>query len=230
MYCVACSTGNACTACVGGYVKDGKCTAFDTTVVKTDNCGVYNSSGCLYCLPNFGRASATSCVAYPTTKTPTECGIYRWDSALTTPALICTGCLTKSVTTAAASAGTATMFQTTACHATETTTSIITNCSVLEATAALTAASSTTSNTKCIMCATGYSLNSASTGSCVANPTTGNLVGCGQFSDAGTTCEWCNPSTHQMAESQKCSAKPTAAYSAILSVVSMIVALMFANF
>lgn len=222
LYCVNCVASN-CVQCYGGFVDAGKCKAPTTAV---SNCWSYtdatNCSNCMdgYYFPTTARSGADTCKPYTGLTSPTvpttQCALY---TRVTDSTVKCDACKSGLATAGATATGITTC----------TSAGMPSNCAaVLFLTDPAPAPSGrrvlAAGDNKCVACNAGFILNSTNNvcGADTTNP------GCAVWD--GTTCAFCRPTTHQMAETNKCSAKPAGAYSAILSVVSMIVALMFANF
>lgn len=227
-WCLKC-VSNACITgyCANGYIKDSACTA--PTTAKT-NCSTYSGEAtCSMCNPGY-VLNGNACESPDTpdasyTGDKAKCAMFRGTGA----AFFCTACalgkfVDGNASTAFATAGVVTIG---ACvdavpTAVAPTATPDANCEyqTVSNAAGLATAGYTPA---CALCKAGYVKHTTTT-ACTSQTSTQS--GCGEWD--GTDCTACHI-THQMAEPKICTAKPTT-YSAILSVVSMIVALMFANF
>lgn len=226
-WCLACS-GTACTTCAKGFptasgTDVGKCKVQATPVA---GCAVaLSDTECSRCEAGKMLSSATSC----TTPTAiTDCYSYRAEGTALTPT--CTSCNAgkfpsgTNKTSYTTTGGITTLF---GCQAsTPGAQALIGNCANHYAKQVQDVSTNIAADytIACKWCNAGYYL-SADNLTCTAQGT--DRVGCSQ--GTSTTCSICF-SSHQMQEANVCTAAPGAKYSAILSVVSMIVALMFANF
>ena len=231
MFCYSCGASD-CLGCVGGFLTGGKC----TTVTAVTGCWEYSSTtACSMCNSGQYVTSDNKCASNPTSGATfvDKCAAYKYVGG-TTAAVKCVACSGFTVATGELLDGVNTV-------ATCSATALTGDCAisipltfaapaariladgssrVLAATAAATQ--------ECYACSGTFVLDTvASPKACVAASDT-LTAGCIKKNASG--CTVCNPSSHQMREATKCTAKPTTGYSAILSVVSMIVALMFANF
>lgn len=224
MVCAACTgtvaADKTCTACYMGFPSTGTCTALTAT-----NCIMGSAAAtCTTCATGYylNNAGPAVCTLNPVSGAAgyaADCGKYEYNATAAGP--ICANCGVKKSTTAGANGE-----QT--CNGAAATT----GCGLNLWNGGMAEAGGAGAGTaQCIECATGYQktaiAGATSHATCINSGTefqTGCLVGA-----TATTCTACNAPTYRMYETGKCQATG-ATYSAILSVVSMIVALMFANF
>ena len=225
-WCVYC-LGSSCQSCAKGFpaTADTKCTAPTTAIA---NCISYSdATTCSAC--QAGRVLISNVCELPDTPL-TGCYMY---TGTTKANAVCTACNTDlypaaSTGTPADSYSTAGVKTISACQATKPTAAntpgLIDGCANHYASNASTGA---VFIWECAMCKATHFWASAT--SCVNGTTSPNTLGGCAMGTAPSTCTMCH-TTHQMTEPNVCTLAPGATYSAILSVVSMIVALMFANF
>jgi hypothetical protein len=214
--CVTCD-GTNCTKCYKGFVSSNQCAALNSA---NTGCIVGGDSAtkCAVCDPSTHFMFGDVCIANPTnggtvTGWMDKCIYYTGTSAT---AAKCYACSTKPT------ANTATVASETVDVSCSATAIDVSNCKAQGQ-----ISTATPENTfPCRLCNPGYTLIAAD--NTCAN--TSVVAGCAKgTSGASPTCEWCELGTYAMKKANVCT-KIATGYSAILSVVSMIVALMFANF
>lgn len=225
-WCLSC-VGTSCNQCAMGFSDPTttKCTAPTTAVT---GCAAYsNATTCSACNP--GLLLISNACSAPSTLI-TGCYSYR-GTAITDANRFCTSCnadlypggaTDTSFTTAGGDTTIVSCNSAKPAQNTGTAADLITGCA--NHYPSQVSAANGTWAWGCRWCkSTHYKVSETS---CVSGAT--DNVGCavGTGANACTVCHV----THQMTEPNKCTVKPGSTYSAILSVVSMIVALMFANF